>query len=218
MIVATANVKGGVGKSTLAAHLASWVRHIEGVEVAFVDCDVQETGSRWLREVDKTIPLTRVISPDAIRATLIQLKAQYPVVIVDGPAGLTDVNLRILLACDMALVPCGPTAIDIEASQLAVQVIKEAQDSRGNGLPRAIFIPNKVQMNTKLGKELLEVASEIGIPVATRPIRLRQVYAECRGIGKTVFQMGTKGKEAADDLIKLFSEVFNIGGTEGHAS
>lgn len=215
MIIATANIKGGVGKSTIACHLAAWIKS-EDVEVAFLDCDVQETSSRWLKDAEPTIPFKRVIDPNQIRGTITQLQRNYSVVVVDGPAGLTEVNLRVLLATDLALVPCGPTPVDIEASQLAVQVIKEAQESRDNGLPLAVFIPNKVQLNTKLGKELLEVADDIGIPVAQTPIRLRQIYAECRGVGKTVFQMGYRGKEAADDLRDVFNEVLKYG-TQGHA-
>jgi chromosome partitioning protein len=210
MIIATANIKGGVGKSTVAVNLAAWIR-AEGVEVAFIDADVQETSSHWLKEAEPEIAVTRVINPNEMRGTVNRLKRNYPVVVIDGPAGLADVNLRILLATDVALVPCGPTPVDLEASQLAVQVIREAQESRGNGLPTAIFIPNKVQLQTRLGKELLEVAAELGIPVAKTPIRFRQVYAECRGLGKTVFQMGYKGKEAADDFRTLFAEVFDYG-------
>jgi chromosome partitioning protein len=210
MLIATANVKGGVGKSTLATHLAAWIKE-EGVDVAFVDSDVQETSSRWLKEAEPQIPVTRVINPNDMRSTLNRLKRNYPVVVIDGPAGLADVNLRILLATDIALVPCGPTPVDVEASQLAVQVIQEAQESRDNGLPIAIFIPNKVQPHTKLSRELLEVAAEIGIPVAQTPIRFRQVYAECRGLGKTVFQLGYRGKEASADLRTLFTEVFRYG-------
>jgi chromosome partitioning protein len=215
MLIAATNVKGGVGKSLLACHLAAWVR-AEGVEVAFMDSDVQETSSRWLKEAEPEIPVVRVINPNDVRKTMTQLRRQYRVVVVDGPAGLADVTLRILLATDMALVPCGPTPVDIEASQLAVQVIKEAQEARSNGLPQALLIANRIQLHTKLSQELLTVAADIGIPRAHMPIRLRQVYAECRGLGKTVFQMGYRGKEAADDLRALFEEVFRYG-TERNA-
>ena len=40
MIIAMTNSKGGVGKSTLAVHLAAWW-HEQGARVALVDADVQ---------------------------------------------------------------------------------------------------------------------------------------------------------------------------------
>jgi len=108
----------------------------------------------------------------------------------------------------VALVPCGSPLLDLEASQLAVQVIKEAQESRDNGLPVAVFVANKVQLHSRLSQELLETARTIGIPMAQIAIRLRQMSADCRRQGTTVFKMGARGREAADDLRELFKEGF----------
>jgi chromosome partitioning protein len=213
MILATTNAKGGVGKSTLAVHLAVWLQE-QGLTVTLVDADVQRSSSRWLQEAEPAMNVVRVMNPDDVRPTLKKLRRETHVIVVDGPAGLNDVTLRILLMADVALVPCGPSLLDLEASQLAVHVIKEAQESRGNGLPMAVFIANKVQLHTRLSQELLETARNIGIPMAQTPIRLRQVYADCRGQGTTVFKMGYRAREAADDLRALFTEVFKYGRTQ----
>ena len=213
MILATTNAKGGVGKSTLAVHLAVWLQE-QGLTVTLVDADVQRSSSRWLQEAEPAMNVVRVITSDEMRPTLKRLRKEAHVIVVDGPAGLTDVTLRILLLADVALVPCGPSLLDLEASQLAVHVIKEAQESRDNGLPMAVFVANKVQLHTRLSQELLETARTIGIPMAQTPIRLRQVYADCRGQGTTVFKMGARAREAAEDLQALFTEVFKYGRTQ----
>ena len=49
MIIVVANSKGGVGKSTLAVHLAAWL-HEQGHTVTLADCDTQESSSQWIRE------------------------------------------------------------------------------------------------------------------------------------------------------------------------
>ncbi|HRZ38724.1 MAG TPA: ParA family protein, partial [Candidatus Paceibacterota bacterium] len=55
MVIALSNSKGGVGKSTLAVHLAvSW--HEEGRRVALVDADVQGSSSLWLHEAEPQLP------------------------------------------------------------------------------------------------------------------------------------------------------------------
>lgn len=197
MILATTNAKGGVGKSTLAVHLAVWLQE-QGLTVTLVDADVQRSSSRWLQEAEPAMKVVRVINPDEVRPTLKKLRRETHVIVVDGPAGLNDVTLRILLMADVALVPCGPSLLDLEASQLAVHVIKEAQESRANGLPLAVFVANKVQLHTRLSRELLETAQNIGIPMAQTPIRLRQVYADCRGQGTTVVNCLAASCEASN--------------------
>jgi chromosome partitioning protein len=49
MIITVANSKGGVGKSTLAVHLAAWL-YEQGCKVTLADCDTQQSSSEWIRE------------------------------------------------------------------------------------------------------------------------------------------------------------------------
>ena len=49
MIVVVANSKGGVGKPTVAAHLAAWLA-ARGARVVLADCDAQASSSEWLAE------------------------------------------------------------------------------------------------------------------------------------------------------------------------
>ena len=48
-IIALTNSKGGVGKSTVAVHLAAWC-HQQGRRTALVDADAQGASSLWLQE------------------------------------------------------------------------------------------------------------------------------------------------------------------------
>ena len=65
MIIVVANSKGGVGKSTLAVHLAAWL-HEQGHEVTLADCDTQHSSSDWLREAVPEIKTVRLTSSDQI--------------------------------------------------------------------------------------------------------------------------------------------------------
>lgn len=49
MLIAVANSKGGVGKSTLAVHLAAWLDE-QGHSVVLAHCDAQHSSSEWLKE------------------------------------------------------------------------------------------------------------------------------------------------------------------------
>ena len=65
MIVAVTNSKGGVGKTTLAAHLAVWWQE-HGTTVALVDADTQGASSTWLAEAAPQVPVFRLQTADDI--------------------------------------------------------------------------------------------------------------------------------------------------------
>ena len=64
MIIAIANTKGGVGKTTLAVHLAAWL-HEKGYSVILADCDTQRSASEWVRQA---APGIRAISSTTRRS------------------------------------------------------------------------------------------------------------------------------------------------------
>ncbi len=65
MIIVIANSKGGVGKSTLAVHLATWL-HRQGHRVTLADCDTQQSSSEWFREAVPEIKAVRLDQYDDI--------------------------------------------------------------------------------------------------------------------------------------------------------
>lgn len=206
MIIATANSKGGVGKSTIAVHLAVWL-YDQGEPVALIDADHQKSSSLWARRVEAGLPVYSLDSPDEVIEQAKGLARQYRHLIIDGPAGLDEITRAMLLVADMALIPCGPSLLDVQAAGLAVRVLQTARLVR-DGKPDALFICNKVQSNTRLSQELLESAHGFGIGVAGTALHLRQVYADAVSQKTVVTRMGWRGKEAATEITQLFQEVY----------
>jgi len=205
MIFALSNSKGGVGKSTIAVHLAVWLAE-QGRRVALVDCDVQNTSSEWLREAAEKIPWFQISTPDSVVAQLPQIAADFDCVVADGPAGLTQVTRAILSFADKALLPCGPSAADVRGLMKAFKALKQIQELR-NGLPEAIIVPNKLQPQYRLTRELMQIVRSWNMP-AGDGLNYRQAYADACGQGTVVWRLKTQSaREATAELQYLFQQL-----------
>ena len=205
MLIAMVNSKGGVGKSTLAVHFAVWL-HECGYRVILLDCDLQCSSSQWVAEAEEAVRVVVLHSEDEVIEQSPILQQESDIVIADGPAGLKELTRALLLVTDLALIPCGPSVLDLRAASEAIRVVKQAQQIR-NGAPEAKLLLNKVQPRYRLSRELHEASSSFAIPAASHAVGLRQAYADAVGQGTVVWRMGGAAKPAADELKALFLEL-----------
>ncbi len=76
------------------------------------------------------------------------------------------------------------------------------------GPPRAVLVPNRLQVQYRLSQELLEASKGLEIP-AVGGLRLRQAYADAVGQGTVVWRMATQSaRDAAAEVQQLFSELY----------
>lgn len=205
MIIALTNSKGGVGKTTVAVHLTAWWQQ-QGAKVALVDADVQGSSSTWLAEAGPDIPMLRLQTPDEILNEVPGLQGEYEHLVIDGPAGLSEVTRAILLVADWAWLPCGPSVLDLRAAHEAIQVVGQAQQIRG-GTPQATLLPNKLQLHYRLSRELIEAVQTLPVP-ACDGLVLRQAFAEAAGQGRLVWQLGSRGRVATREIRGVFHGLF----------
>ena len=207
MILALANSKGGVGKSTIAVHLAVWLAE-RGHKVLFVDSDVQASSSVWLGEAAPEIRTVRLLTAEDVVEQFPRLQAEAEYIVVDGPAGLSSVTRAILCLADLAIFPCGPSVLDVRALIDAVTVLKQIQDVR-EGLPRPVIVPNKIQPNYQLSQELLGIVKSFEMPSGDG-LRQRQAYAQAAGDGTVVWRMkSASAREATAELQYFFQQLIS---------
>ncbi len=205
MIYGLTNSKGGVGKTTIAVHLAAWLS-AKKRNVIFIDVDPQQSASTWIKELRTPVRLETIdaLSKEIIRR-IAELASDADDIVIDGPAGLSETTRAIMLRADKVFLPCGPSILDLRAANKAVHLLSEAQRSR-KGPPKGALIPNKLHKRGRLSLEMLAAAQKLGVPVLAG-LSQRQSFADAAGQARTVFEMGSAAFLASHEMKQLMKEV-----------
>jgi chromosome partitioning protein len=64
-----------------------------------------------------------------------------------------------------------------------------------------------VAMHYRLTQDMKNAAIALDLPVASKAMILRQIYADAPGQGAVVWKMGSRAREAAKEMDELFREI-----------
>jgi chromosome partitioning protein len=112
MFISLCNTKGGVGKSTLASHLAIWL-YDRGCRVALLDTDIQQTSARWVRAAEPRITVRVATEMAEIQKARAELIAANDFVVVDTPGRESDAARTATLLADLAIIPLQPSPTSV---------------------------------------------------------------------------------------------------------
>ncbi|MBX7165930.1 MAG: ParA family protein [Pirellulales bacterium] len=205
MFIALVNEKGGVGKSTLAVHLAVWLFD-RGAKVALIDCDKQRSSSQWLAECEPGVTIRVADTPENLASEAQGLRRSHDFLVGDGPAGLADISRTLLLLADLAVFPISPSILDLRSVAEATRVLQYAH-SINQGRPEGRLVLNRMRTRDTISRELKKVAPSLGLAVGNSVIRDLQAYRDAAQQGTVVTRMGTRGAHAAHELTQLFVEL-----------
>jgi chromosome partitioning protein len=183
-VIAIANPKGGVGKSTLATNLAGALAW-QGHAVMLGDLDRQQSARQWLGLRPPGLP---AITGWEIRDATGQVRPPKGTthVVVDTPAGLHGKKLQALLGlADLILVPMQPSLFDIQATHAFLAELKEHPKA---AKVRMGLVGMRVKDHTIAQERLQEFVATLPAPMVAA-IRDTQNYVHLAAHGLTLWDV-----------------------------
>ena len=204
-VTAVINQKGGAGKTTLAMNLAAGLAL--RAETVVIDLDPQASSLQWSSQGSAPFPApVKQIVGRWDAKTLHQNYRAYRHMVLDCPPSLdSHASLQALRACDVALIPVLPSPVDLWASLRLPQEIEEARKT--NPRLKAFLVLNQLEPKSALSAAMHEALEEFGVPVLKAGIRRRAAYRGAALEGMSVYQMGSRGAQAAAEIEAIINEV-----------
>lgn len=210
MIVALLNQKGGVGKTTLALHLAGeWAR--QGARVTLVDADPQGSALDWSQQrAAEGLPrLFGVIglARDTLHHEAPELARDADHVIIDGPPRVASLLRSALFACDLALIPVQPSPFDGWASAEMLALIDQARIFKPGIAAR--FVMNRCAARTIIARDTANGFEDHEPAVLTAKVGQRIVFADAARSGRLAGEIDSVSL-AAREITALAAEIESI--------
>ena len=189
--IAIISQKGGAGKTTMAVHLA-----VEGLsrgfETAIFDLDPQASAASWGdKRTSQTLP---VVSAQAARLPNLLEQAQgqnADLIIIDSAPNADAASLAAAKAADLILIPCRPSAFDLNAIGTTLNLASVA------GKPAWVLL-NAVPPQGKLGEEAQYTLREAKVQVVEPVIHQLIAFSHAVNDGRTAAEYDPKCKAAAE--------------------
>ncbi len=196
MIISLLNQKGGVGKTTLALHLAAALAE-RGSRVQLVDADPQGSALDWSVMRGGEAPFGVVALPRAtIHREVPRFLENHDHVVIDGPPRVYEVARSAILASDLVLIPVQPSPYDVWAAKEIIDLLQDASSFKEN--LKSAFVINRKIVNTAIGRDIGEALSSYPVPALASQVCQRVAFAESAAQGQTVLETEPKGAAAAE--------------------
>ncbi len=182
--VLVASSKGGVGKTTIATHLAAQTA-LDGQRTVLIDADPQGSSTRWAER--RSDLETAVLPLDGTRRNWAKhIPDDAERLVIDAPAGATVDSLESFLdTADALIVPVLPSTLDIDATVPFLNALAKHPRVR-RGQLRVGLVGNRLKPWTNASQQAVELLKQWPYPVVAE-LRDSQAYVMLVGLGRSLF-------------------------------
>lgn len=191
--IALVSQKGGVGKTTIALHLAV-AFHLQGKNVLILDLDPQASASEWHDAREDKFPHVESIQPSRLAKTAAHARdIGTDILILDTAPHSEGTALDAARLADLILIPCQPSIMDLRAITKTIdlmKLVKAPSFAVMNGVTHA-SLSAAVEAERTIERVL-------GLPVAPARVGERVAYNRCLISGQSAQEHEPDSKAARE--------------------
>ncbi len=198
LVICCYSTKGGVGKTTIAAHLAVAAESAGDGPVAIIDTDPQASLSNWWNVRSAETPTFVQTTLADLPKNLAALRdAGCKLVLIDTPGADISHSRQVLKLSDLVLVPSRPSPLDLGTLGATVSTVQE------EGKP-LMFVLNAVTARTRISTQAVMALSHHGAVGAI--LHQRTDYAAAMTDGRVAAELDSSSK-SAEEIAELWNGI-----------
>jgi chromosome partitioning protein len=209
-VIAIVHQKGGVGKTTVSVCLAGELTR-RGIALSLIDADKTGSARSWADPGKLQFPVVyQPVVEGEVRSWATSIKKMRDrLLVIDCAPNDYSIGAATALA-DLAILPCGPSGLDIEGTMQALRIIDTVRARRAKALP-VVIVPTRVDSRTLEGRQVLTELEQFGERVSA-PLSYRTDFVRAYSEGEAVstFAPGSVAdgeiRALADDVLLMLPE------------
>ena len=203
-VITIAQQKGGSGKTTIAANLATVFAIKNKLSTTILDTDPQGSLGKWFITRQEKLKSKNTIQFKTASLWGAQyeaksLKEKSDLVIIDTPPKIDADGRPAIEVADLILIPISPSQVDFWATESIIELAKREKKE-------ILILINRANAKSKLIKEAVKFVNDMKVKKAKTILGNRQIFVSSMGLGLTVVEKQRTGKGCLE-MLALAKEI-----------